>query len=157
MKDKPITAPCGPLGQEIKAAQFGIQECIECGGESAFPQYAPFCCVQCEIKLTKRADLQKDYKDTLTKAQVDLKTVPSLNKDNDPINPNHYKSHPSGVECITVTEHFNFNVGNAIKYLWRAGLKGNAVQDMEKAIWYIKREIERVKKAAEKGNQYGNL
>ena len=39
------------------------------------------------------------------------------------INPNHYKSHPSGIECIQITEHFNFCLGNAIKYIWRAGLK----------------------------------
>lgn len=62
----------------------------------------------------------------------------------DPINhPEHYTSHPSGVECITVTEHFGFNVGNAIKYLWRAGLKGDALADLRKAAWYVQREIER--------------
>ena len=56
--------------------------------------------------------------------------------------PPHYKSHPSGVECIEVTEHFNFCVGNAIKYLWRADHK-NGIEDLKKAEWYIKREIER--------------
>ena len=50
-----------------------------------------------------------------------------LGQDVDPINhPPHYTQHPSGVECITITEHYNFNVGNAIKYLWRAGLKDGA-------------------------------
>lgn len=58
-------------------------------------------------------------------------------------NPKHYTSHPSGVECITVTEHMNFLLGNAIKYIWRADLKGSDIQDLEKAVWYIKREIER--------------
>jgi len=64
----------------------------------------------------------------------------------DPVNaPRHYRSHPSGVECISVTEHFGFNVGNAIKYLWRAGLKSdNAIEDLRKAAWYVNREIERV-------------
>lgn len=63
---------------------------------------------------------------------------------NDPVNhPAHYTDHPSGVECIQITEHFNFNVGNAIKYLWRAGLKGDAIQDLRKAAWYINREIDR--------------
>jgi hypothetical protein len=57
--------------------------------------------------------------------------------------PPHYTAHPSGVECITVVEHMSFNVGNAIKYLWRADLKGNALEDLEKARWYIAREIER--------------
>jgi len=63
--------------------------------------------------------------------------------------PKHYNQHPSGVECIDVVEHFSFNRGNAIKYLWRAGDKGNLVQDLEKAIWYIQREIDNVNKAAE--------
>ena len=64
----------------------------------------------------------------------------------DPINhPLHYTQHPSGVECITITEHYNFNVGNAIKYLWRAGLKdgADATDDLRKAAWYVQREIER--------------
>jgi hypothetical protein len=59
--------------------------------------------------------------------------------------PPHYTSHPSGVECITVVEHMGFNVGNAIKYLWRADLKGNAIEDLEKARWYVEREIQRRK------------
>lgn len=62
---------------------------------------------------------------------------------NDPIDPDHYKQHPSGVECITITEHLGFCVGNAIKYLWRAGLKGDALDDLRKARWYIDREIAR--------------
>jgi hypothetical protein len=57
--------------------------------------------------------------------------------------PPHYTDHPSGIECIQVTEAFNFCVGNAIKYLWRAGLKDDTIQDLRKAIWYIEREIER--------------
>lgn len=63
----------------------------------------------------------------------------------DPTNPEHYKSHPSGIECIQITEHMNFNLGNAIKYIWRAGLKGETVADLEKARWYLEREIERIK------------
>ena len=61
--------------------------------------------------------------------------------------PKHYTSHPSGVECIDITEHMNFCLGNAIKYLWRADLK-NGIQDLEKARWYIDREIERRKHAS---------
>lgn len=60
--------------------------------------------------------------------------------------PKHYNSHPSGVECITVTEHMNFNVGNAMKYLWRSGLKDDALIDLKKAEWYLNREIERLEK-----------
>lgn len=59
--------------------------------------------------------------------------------------PAHYTSHPSGIECIEVTEHLTFNVGNAIKYLWRAGLKSpDAVKDLKKAAWYVNREIYRL-------------
>jgi Protein of unknwon function (DUF3310). len=73
---------------------------------------------------------------------------------NDNVNhPKHYTSHPSGVECIQVTEHYNFNVGNAIKYLWRAGIKleegksnlEKQIEDLEKAKWYAEREVQRLK------------
>lgn len=60
----------------------------------------------------------------------------------DPVNrPAHYTAHPSGVECIAITEHFSFCLGNAMKYLWRSGLKGDAIEDLKKSIWYINREI----------------
>lgn len=62
--------------------------------------------------------------------------------------PPHYTSHPSGVECIQVTEHMSFCVGNAVKYLWRADLKGDALEDLRKARWYIDREIERRERAS---------
>ncbi|MDE0330982.1 MAG: DUF3310 domain-containing protein [Nitrospinae bacterium] len=57
--------------------------------------------------------------------------------------PTHYTDHPSEVECITITLHFSFNVGNAIKCLWRADKKGHPITDLRKALWYINREIER--------------
>lgn len=56
----------------------------------------------------------------------------------DPVNhPRHYTAHPSGIECIEITRWFPFSAGNAIKYLWRAGLKGSAAEDLNKALWYI--------------------
>lgn len=61
--------------------------------------------------------------------------------------PQHCTSHPSGVECIDITEHMNFCIGNAVKYLWRADLK-NGVEDLQKAVWYINREISRRQRAA---------
>lgn len=63
----------------------------------------------------------------------------------DPINhPQHYTRHPSGIECITVTEHMGFNLGNAVKYLWRCDLKQTSpIEDLKKSIWYIEREIKR--------------
>ena len=57
--------------------------------------------------------------------------------------PQHYTSHPSGVECITVTEHMGFNLGNVVKYIWRADLKADAIEDLKKARWYIERELKR--------------
>lgn len=67
--------------------------------------------------------------------------------------PTHYTSDPSGVECIEVTKHRDFCIGNAIKYLWRAGLKQDAdktakekqIEDLKKAIWYINAEIDLLK------------
>ena len=66
--------------------------------------------------------------------------------------PPHYTQHPSGVECIDITRHYCFSIGNAIKYLWRAGLKKDAsladkqkeIEDLEKAIFYIKDRIKQI-------------
>lgn len=64
--------------------------------------------------------------------------------------PKHYTSHPSGIECIEITRHYCFDIGNAIKYLWRAGLKHDnptmelktkEIEDLRKAIFYIKDRI----------------
>jgi len=74
------------------------------------------------------------------------------NKDN--INPSHYKSHPSGIECIDVTRHMTFNIGNVIKYCWRAGLKEDTamnlkhkhLEDLKKAQWYLNDEIKKLEK-----------
>lgn len=64
--------------------------------------------------------------------------------------PSHYTSHPSGIECIEITRHHDFVIGNAIKYLWRAGLKTDTgekpelseIQDLKKAVWYIQDRID---------------
>ncbi len=58
--------------------------------------------------------------------------------------PQHYNAHPSGVECITIVEHMTFNLGNAVKYIWRAALKGATVEDLRKAVFYLEREIGRI-------------
>lgn len=59
----------------------------------------------------------------------------------DPVNhPKHYTEHPSGIECIQITRHMGFNLGNAMKYVWRADLK-NGVEDLKKAVWYLQDEI----------------
>lgn len=70
---------------------------------------------------------------------------------NDPVkHPEHYTSHPSGVECIQITRHMNFCCGNVVKYLWRHGLKdahitGKMLEDLQKARQYLDFEIERIK------------
>ena len=58
-------------------------------------------------------------------------------------NPKHYTNHPSGIECIEITEHMGFCLGNAIKYIWRADLKNDAIEDLRKAKWYVEREIQK--------------
>lgn len=80
--------------------------------------------------------------------QIAARTAPRCTVD--AVNhPPHYNSHPSGIECIAVTEHMNFNLGNAVKYIWRVGLKSDdPVTDLEKARWYIQREIDRIKPKA---------
>lgn len=67
--------------------------------------------------------------------------------------PKHYNSHPSGIECIEITRYYPFNVGSAIKYLWRAGLKTDdsmldvdkEIEDLEKAIWFINDRIKQLR------------
>lgn len=66
--------------------------------------------------------------------------------------PSYYTSHPSGIECIEITRHYCFDIGNAIKYLWRAGLKKDAgledkekeIEDLRKAKWYIDDRIKQL-------------
>jgi hypothetical protein len=75
------------------------------------------------------------------------KTATGLEITVDQVNhPSHYMAHPSGIEAIQITRHMNFNLGNAIKYIWRAGLKneGKHIEDLKKAIFYINDEIKRI-------------
>jgi hypothetical protein len=58
--------------------------------------------------------------------------------------PKHYNAHPSGVECIEIAEWLPFNLGNALKYLWRSPHKGTSVEDLKKAAWYLRREQQRL-------------
>lgn len=69
------------------------------------------------------------------------------NKPHDPVNsPKGYNSHPSGVETVEVTEHFSAMLGSAVKYVWRRELKGNEVQDLQKAAWCFRREAARLRR-----------
>ena len=65
----------------------------------------------------------------------------------DPVNhPTHYNNHPSGIECLDVVRHMNFNLGNVVKYVWRADDKHKTIEDLEKAAFYLADEIERLKR-----------
>lgn len=81
----------------------------------------------------------------------------SAEKEHDRVNhPSHYTSHPSGVECLTVARHMGFNLGNAMKYIWRAGLKGSAVEDLKKARFYLDDEITRLEGDVPLTDAHGN-
>ncbi len=97
-------------------------------------------------------DLEKHKSSTFTGRAADFMIVDDLKdtsalvtmSDKDMVNhPPHYTSHPSGVECIQVTEHMGFCVGNVVKYLWRADEKHDdgGIEDLKKALWYVQGEI----------------
>lgn len=102
-------------------------------------------------------DVTKEFNRAIDDVKLDKEKGCFINKDyqfyqipekDDPVNhPAHYKAY-SGFEVIDLTEQMNFNRGNAVKYIARAGLKSKEteVQDLQKAAWYIKREIERLQR-----------
>lgn len=104
-----------------------------------------------DMKVAHALDIIRSVRDDpISQPQVDTDTI------HDPVNhPSHYTSHPSGVEAIEITRHMGFNLGNAMKYLWRNGLKDGqpAVQDLEKAVWYIQDEIARLKSDINKNSR----
>ena len=123
---------------EIVSIHFRCSDCQhEWKVKVSMGEHADYHCPECKSgKVTWTNSIVKI--DRMGPKEVDL-----IN------HPPHYTSHPSGVECIEIVEHMNFNIGNAIKYLWRAGLKGDAIEDLEKARWYVEREIERTGKGAD--------
>jgi hypothetical protein len=73
--------------------------------------------------------------------QVQRELAEQLTKHDQVNHPKHYTSHPSGVECIEITRHMGYNLGNAVKYIWRCDLKRDAIEDLKKAIWYLQDEL----------------
>jgi hypothetical protein len=91
-------------------------------------------------------DCDREVRQTICGETINLEDAPlpepTQETVSDPVNkPAHYTGHPSGIECIQVTEHMGFNLGNALKYIWRCDLKHDAIEDLKKAEWYIRREI----------------
>lgn len=99
---------------------FFTDRCVDCGDESSESNPYP-------LWISRFTDLEN-------------------NSHEDVVNhPKHYTVHPSGVECIQITEHMNFCLGNAMKYVWRAGEKHETpLEDLKKAKWYIEREIKKL-------------
>jgi hypothetical protein len=121
----------------------------DCGREltgSAFPQV----CISCgKVTHGKAMDWRTlpvlspfDYVEQPVSSLLARLEEAKTSAPADPVNhPSHYVSHPSKVECIQITEHMGFCLGNAIKYIWRADLKADAIEDLKKARWYLDREI----------------
>ena len=71
---------------------------------------------------------------------------------NDMVNhPKHYCDTPFGLEVIEITQHYNFCLGNALKYTLRADKKWDAIEDLKKAVWYLNKEIENREKGVYNG------
>jgi len=86
----------------------------------------------------------RDCVGEIEKGSKKVKTKLSKEEKHDPVNhPRHYTEHPSGLEAIEVTSFFGFCLGNTIKYIWRAELKDDALEDLKKARWYLDYEIKR--------------
>lgn len=142
--------------------------CIKCNSKiTSYP------CFLCACTYQEAEDIKKAYRGAVADTPVNPSAFKEMVDENikradaaratleatkaqlhDPVNhPSHYCSHPSGIECITVTRHMNFNLGNAIKYLWRAGKKDAEIQDLKKAVWYIEDEIKRLQNKAVSARQ----
>lgn len=99
-------------------------------------------------KRGKKAGTQKEHQPSVESELHNLHRDKSSSEGSNVHHPRHYNLNPSGVECIDVIEHLTFNIGAAIKHLWRQGEKKgtSAIEDLEKAAWYTTREIERLEK-----------
>lgn len=95
---------------------------------------------------------REDFQDKSTKLLNRKKMEQEEQKKERVNHPDYYNQHPSGIECIEIIRHYCFDIGNAIKYLWRAGLKKESsmsdkqkeIEDLRKAIWYINDRIKQL-------------
>jgi hypothetical protein len=119
-----------------------IKSCDTCFYSELSPQIHPCNNCQGNDHWVKRDLYIRDSSQPLSEAIKEWIDSDNNEWANDSIHkPKHYTEHPSGIECIQVTEHMGFNLGNAIKYIWRCDLKKDAIEDLKKAKWYIDREI----------------
>lgn len=158
------------MGAVIKAGGSFVAHCNDCGFQKTHEAGAlvpcPLHCPGCGTRIADTLDLHRmntklqfgpamghtydpfPGKVSPAPTPFNQRTWPTITVDQyekpDPVNhPSHYKGHPSGIECIQITEHMGFNLGNAVKYIWRCDLKKDAVEDLKKAKWYIDRELEK--------------
>ena len=178
MKDKPIsqTKPCGwrateaPKSalevwffngrrlSEMPPSEIGValreaERGMELGVFGAVDRYMALLLRRAELKTVPTMPVAPEsftgVTGTVDAVEASFTAAKTGGADHDLVNhPPHYTSHPSGVECITVIEHMGFNLGNAMKYIWRAGEKGNAIEDLKKAAWYVAREIAKRERVA---------
>lgn len=112
-----------------------VVECIDNGGVEDSLTYGKK--YKIAIDLNTEISVYDDIYGTFRKNRFKLVDKEKADKIN---HPSHYTSHKSGIECIAIVEHMQFNLGNAIKYIWQHEEK-NGIEDLKKAVWYIQREI----------------
>ena len=95
------------------------------------PEWAKFLILDSNHEWQFLSEKPTDYLEMETKHIAEKETVN---------HPDHYNQ-IAGIECIDVARHFSFNLGNVIKYIWRAYHKGATIEDLEKAVWYLQDEI----------------
>tara|TARA_B100000287_G_C20406460_1_gene691762 strand:- start:119 stop:565 length:447 start_codon:yes stop_codon:yes gene_type:complete len=99
--------------------------------------------------LREQYNRNRGYKDQIPTQEDFIEYNRKKNRENEMVeHPNHYGGEENPYEAIKVIEEWSlgFNLGNTIKYISRAGKKNNTIEDLEKAEWYIKREINNLKK-----------
>lgn len=143
------------VGQEFFADDFKLVAVERQGCKGCFFYNGESCQMECRLKCS--SELRKDKKSVIF-VEPNLPAPPKTPQKEDFVNhPKHYTSHLSGIECIDVIEHMTLCTGNAVKYLWRAGQKREEgmtdlekqIEDLNKASWYIQREIQRLEKMEE--------
>ncbi len=140
MSNKEIDPSTFEIGDEIKASHNEID-----GWREIVRLFSAYLIVNGEEDYI----VMHDFITAHRKPKIKPEKVFAIKPDNDPVNsPSHYTNHPSGVQCIDITKHMGFCLGNAMKYIWRADLKEDAIEDLQKAVFYLNKEIE-TREAAE--------